>query len=84
MYSIFVLFVTNWYINYCIIYQKDLEGNNALHHGVLGQRHTVVATLLDANFDIELVNFRLFTPVHDAARIGFLSLVYNSFFYLND
>ena len=51
---------------------QDKDGDNALHCGVLGQKHIVVSMLLDAGIDPELVNFRLFTPIHEAARIGFL------------
>ncbi|XP_019848978.1 PREDICTED: E3 ubiquitin-protein ligase MIB2-like [Amphimedon queenslandica] len=50
----------------------DSEGNTPLHCAVLAQKLEAIVLLLDAGGDPSLVNFRLFTPLHEAARIGFL------------
>lgn len=52
---------------------QDLDGDTALHCAVLAQKNESVNILLEAGADPTLVNFRLFTPIHEAARIGFLS-----------
>jgi ankyrin repeat protein len=55
---------------------QDSNGNTPLHMAVLGQKNEAVALLIEARTDLlQLVNFRLFTPVHEAARIGFLPAV---------
>lgn len=51
---------------------QDSDGDTALHCAVLAQKYESVSLLLEAKADPTLLNFRLFTPVHEAARIGFL------------
>ncbi len=51
---------------------QDSDGDTALHCAVLAQKNESVTILLDAGADPTLLNFRLFTPIHEAARIGFL------------
>ena len=58
---------------YCI---QDSDGDTALHCAVLAQKNESTHILLDAGADPTLLNFRLFTPIHEAARIGFLSYVH--------
>lgn len=43
-----------------------------MHCAVLAQKNESVAVLLEAGADPTLLNFRLFTPIHESARIGFL------------
>lgn len=50
----------------------DSDGDTALHCAVLAQKNESVSVLLDAGADPTLLNFRLFTPIHESARIGFL------------
>lgn len=54
---------------------QDSEGNTPLHCAVLAQKLEAIVLLLEAGADPSLVNFRLFTPLHEAARIGFLPYV---------
>lgn len=51
---------------------QDSNGNTALHGAVLGQKNEAVVILLDAGADPTLLNFHLSTPIHEAAKIGFL------------
>ena len=51
---------------------QDTDGDTALHCAVLAQKNESVAILLGAGADPTRVNFRLFTPIHEAARVGFL------------
>ena len=51
---------------------QDSDGDTALHCAVLAQKNESVVILLDSGTDPTLLNFRLFTPIHEAARIGFL------------
>lgn len=51
---------------------QDGDGDTALHCAVLAQKNESVSILLEAGADPTLLNFRLFTPIHEAARIGFL------------
>lgn len=51
---------------------QDSTGNTALHCAVLGQKNESVAILLEAGADPTLLNFQLSTPIHEAAKIGFL------------
>ena len=53
-------------------YCQDTDGDTALHCAVLAQKNESVAILLAAGADPTRVNFRLFTPIHEAARVGFL------------
>ena len=61
---------------YCVLtivlLSQDVDGDTALHCAVLAQKNESVAVLLEANADPTLLNFRLFTPIHEAAKIGFL------------
>jgi hypothetical protein len=52
---------------------QDNDGDTALHCAVLAQKYESINILLEAGADPTLLNFRLFTPIHEAARIGFLS-----------
>ena len=52
---------------------QDSDGDTALHCAVLAQKNESINILLEAGADPALLNFRLFTPIHEAARIGFLS-----------
>ena len=54
------------------ILSQDTDGDTALHCAVLAQKNESVAILLGAGADPTRVNFRLFTPIHEAARVGFL------------
>lgn len=54
------------------LHLQDQDGDTALHCAVMGQKYEAVSILLEAGADPELINFRLFTPIHEAARIGFL------------
>ena len=58
--------------DYRIVFQ-DNDGDTALHCAVLAQKNDSMNILLEAGADPTLLNFRLFTPIHEAARIGFLS-----------
>jgi len=51
---------------------QDGDGDTALHYAVLAQKNASVSVLLEAGASPTLVNFRLFTPIHEAAKIGFL------------
>ncbi len=51
---------------------QDSDGDTALHCAVLAQKNESVTILLGAGADPTLLNFRLFTPIHEGARIGFL------------
>ena len=51
---------------------QDWDGDTPLHCAVLAQKYESVAILLEAGADPTLLNYRLFTPIHEAARIGFL------------
>jgi E3 ubiquitin-protein ligase mind-bomb len=55
--------------------EQDADGDTALHCAVLAQKNESINILLEAGADPTLLNFRLFTPIHEAARIGFLSAV---------
>ncbi|XP_064385276.1 E3 ubiquitin-protein ligase mind-bomb-like isoform X1 [Halichondria panicea] len=57
------------------LHEQDSDGDTALHCAVLAQKNESVTILLDAGADPTLLNFRLFTPIHEAARIGFLPAV---------
>ncbi|CAI8025486.1 E3 ubiquitin-protein ligase mib1 [Geodia barretti] len=59
------------------LHDQDTDGDTALHCAVLAQKNESVNMLLEAGADPTLLNFRLFTPIHEAARIGFLSAVDN-------
>ena len=50
---------------------QDSDGDTALHCAVMAQKNESVSVLLEAGADPTLVNFQLFTPIHEAARIGF-------------
>ena len=50
---------------------QDDEGDTALHNSVLARKNESVSLLMEYGADPKLVNFRLFTPIHEAARIGF-------------
>ena len=52
---------------------QDADGDTALHCAVLAKKNESVIILLEAGADPTLLNFRLFSPIHEAARIGFLS-----------
>jgi len=54
------------------LHEQDSDGDTALHCAVLAQKNESVSVLLEAGADPTLLNFRLFTPIHEAARIGFL------------
>lgn len=56
-----------------LLYVQDSDGDTALHCAVLAQKNESTNILLEAGADPTLLNFRLFTPIHEAARIGFLS-----------
>ena len=49
---------------------QDAEGNAALHLAVLTQRMQIVTLLLEAGADPSLINFRLYSPFIEAARLG--------------
>ena len=51
---------------------QDSDGDTALHCAVLAQKNESVSVLLNAGADPTLVNFKLNTSFHEAARIGFL------------
>ena len=51
---------------------QDDNGDTALHCAVLAQKNESVTILLEAGADPTLLNFRLCTPIHEAAKIGFL------------
>ena len=51
---------------------QDNEGDTSLHCSVLANKNGAVGILLEYGADPKLINFRLFTPIHEAARIGFL------------
>lgn len=57
------------------LHEQDSDGDTALHCAVLAQKNESVAILLESGTDPTLLNFRLFTPIHEAARIGFLPAV---------
>ena len=52
--------------------RQDSDGDTALHCAVLAQKNESVSILLDAGADPTRLNFRLYTPIHEAAKIGFL------------
>ena len=54
---------------------QDGDGDTALHCAVLAQKNESVSILLAAGADPTRINFRFFTPIHEAARIGFLPYV---------
>ncbi len=51
---------------------QDHDGNTALHSAVMGQKNSSITVLLEAGADPTLVNFSLYTAIHDATRVGFL------------
>ena len=51
---------------------KDSEGDTALHCAVYARRAGCMHILLNAGADPTLVNFKLITPIHLAAQIGFV------------
>ena len=53
------------------LFAQDDEGDTALHNSVLARKNESVSLLMEYGADPKLVNFRLFTPIHEAARIGF-------------
>jgi len=57
------------------IHEQDIDGNTALHTAVMCRKNGVVAALLDAGADPTRLNFSLFTPIHEAAWMGFLPYV---------
>eukprot|EP00731_Ephydatia_muelleri_P014626 Em0008g346a len=67
--SVLRLLATNTNIK---LNDQDSDGDTPLHCAVLAQKYESVATLLEAGSDPTLLNYRLFTPIHEAARIGFL------------
>ena len=56
----------------CVCVTQDSDGDTALHCAVLAQKNESVSSLLECGADPTLLNFRLFTPIHEAARVGFL------------
>ena len=53
------------------IHSQDLDGNTALYVAVLTRHLQVLSLLMEAGADPTLVNFRIVTPILEAARIGF-------------
>ncbi len=51
---------------------QDQDGNTALHSAVLTRKNSSISILLEAGADPTLVNFSLYTAIHDAARTDFL------------
>lgn len=51
---------------------EDSEGDTALHCAVYARRAGCMHILLNAGADPTLVNFKLITPIHLAAQIGFV------------
>lgn len=49
---------------------QDGDGNTALHVAVLTQHVQVVSLLMEAGADPTRINFRIVTPIIEAARIG--------------
>ena len=49
---------------------QDGDGNTALHVAVLTQHVQVVSLLMEAGADPTRINFRIITPIFEAARIG--------------
>lgn len=54
------------------MFLKDSEGDTALHCAVYARRAGCMHILLNAGADPTLVNFKLITPIHLAAQIGFV------------
>ena len=52
-----------------------MDGNTALHVAVLTQQVQIVSLLMETGADPSLVNFRIVTPITEAARIGFTAYV---------
>jgi ankyrin repeat protein len=53
-----------------MIILQDGDGNTALHVAVLTQHIQVVSLLMEAGADPTRINFRIVTPIIEAARIG--------------
>ena len=49
---------------------QDVDGNTALHVAVLTQHVQVVSLLMEFGADPSRINFRIVTPIIEAARIG--------------
>ena len=71
----------NWQINFevekhfsvCVLCNfQDSDGDTALHCAVHSRKFQSVRILLEAGADPSLVNFQLLTPLHLAAKVGFL------------
>ena len=52
---------------------QDTDGKTPLHSAVFSHRRKAIAMLLEGGADPALLNFRLFTPVHNATGFGFLA-----------
>ena len=50
--------------------KQDVDGNTALHVAVLTQHVELVSMLVEAGADPARINFRIVTPIIEAARIG--------------
>ena len=55
-----------------IVPPQDVKGNTALHHAVDEKENDAVALLLEAGAVPTVLNSDSFSPIHMAARNGFL------------
>ena len=52
---------------------QDSEGKTPLHNAIVCQQWRSTRILLEAGADASLVNYSLFSPLHNTAGFGFLA-----------